>query len=70
MAEVTELHPRYHASWSEPHELLGTWTSPPTCLPSAPEAREFVESTTRLAGPAAAARREWTIRPCHGGCGR
>lgn len=66
--DITPAPTRFHACYSEPHALLGIWTSPPTCLPSDAAARAFVDSTTRLAGPDAAARRSWAISPCDGTC--
>jgi hypothetical protein len=59
----------YHVQWTETRAGV-FWTSPPQCVPSAEDARGIVRATTRLAGPAAAAGRTWTLRRCDGTCTR
>lgn len=57
---LTRVLERAHLSYTEPHALRGTWTSPLRCLPDR-AAADVQDAVTALAGPDAAARRTWTI---------
>lgn len=60
---------RAHSAYREP----GGWTEPAHCHPDRAAAVARARGVTALAGPDAAARREWLITPCDGstpGCSR
>ena len=57
---MTGLAQRVHLTYTEP----SGWTCPPRCLPSVAAADQLRKAITALAGPDAAARRTWSIRPC------
>lgn len=58
------MNGHWHVSYVEPHEVHGTWTSPPRCRPSRADAVRVQAAVTALAGPDAAKRRTWRIEPC------
>jgi hypothetical protein len=55
---------RVHLTYTEPHSIHGTWTSPPSCLPSRQIAEDARDAINVLAGPDARKRRTWAVTPC------
>ncbi|SFO35134.1 hypothetical protein SAMN05216207_104646 [Pseudonocardia ammonioxydans] len=50
-------------TYTQPHPDHGTWTSPPLRFPTRTDADDYVAAVTLLAGPGAASRRTWSVRP-------
>lgn len=60
---------RHHVHYSE-DGAAAVWNSLLRCHDDLDSAKSYVRALTRLAGPAAASRRTWTITRCDGTCNR